>query len=280
MSAWPSLVRRKNDPRETAILWDVSVFFFVLGIPVLLVLAFLDDTVVNAEPRWLKPLKFFFSIALYNLTLEWLYRVFRTDRNVAWLNRCRRVIAVGMGIEGVLIVAQAARGVQSHFNVATSLDAAIFSIMGVTITIVVLTALASGWLIWRARDRAPAGFGEAALLGIVIMTAASFQGFAMTEGTARQEAEQSPIQGSHFVGDPPVEGHRTLPVTGWSLDVGDLRIAHFIGLHALQLFLLLAFLLDRFAVPARFAIIRLCALGYGGLFLFAFLRAQSGAFLL
>ena len=128
-------------------------------------------------------------------------------------------------------------------------------------------------------------FGEAILFGILIMTVASFQGFIMTDSTPQQleaseRGEASLIQGSHFVGEPRVEGHRTVPFVGWSLDVGDLRIPHFIGLHALQFFLVLAFLLYHFKVSAPLLIIRLSALLYGGLFLYLFLRAQAGVFLL
>ncbi len=281
MTSWPSILRRRVHERDATILWDSSVYFFGLGLPVLLVLAFMDPTEINSEPRWIKPIKFFLSIAVYNLNLEWLYRVFRSDDNVVQLNRARRVIGIGLLIEGVLIVTQAARGVQSHFNVATPLDAAIFSVMGTTISIVVLAALYSGYLIWKARRLAPPVIGEATVLAILIMTVASFQGFSMTDPTpqqmmAVQSGEPFLLSGSHFVGDEPAADHRTLPLVGWSLDIGDLRIPHFIGLHAIQFFLVLAFLLHYFRLPAQLLVVRLFAFSYGGLFVYSFLRAQAG----
>lgn len=285
MTSWPSITRRRWRRPASSILWDSSVFFFGLGIPILVILALIDQTEVNAEPRWLKPLKFFISIGVYNLTLEWLYRVFGTELNVVRLNRVRWIIAVGMLVEGVLIAIQAARGVQSHFNVATPLDTVIFTTMGTAITIVVLTALYSGYVIWKARDLAPPMFGEALAAGILIMTAASFQGFSMTNPTSEQLAKveqgaELRISGSHFVGVPPVEDHRTIPFSGWSLDVGDLRIPHFIGVHALQVFLVLAFLLYHFKVPAPLLIVRASALLYLALFLYSLVRAQAGAFII
>jgi hypothetical protein len=280
---WPSILSRQNQTGESTVLWDSSVFFFGLGLPFLVLLAMIDPSEINGEPRWLKPIKFFLSIGLYNLTLEWIFRVFRTDGNVRQFNRIRWVIAVGMLIEAVLLLVQAARGVQSHFNVATPLDGLIFGIMGIIISLVVLAAFSSGFLIWKARARAPSLIGEAVLYGLILMTAASFQGFAMTEATpeqqeARELGERLLVEGSHFVGEPP-ENHRTVPLVGWSLDVGDLRIAHFIGLHSLQLFLLFAFALHTLEVPASRALLRGGALLYGSFFLFAFLKAYSGTFL-
>ncbi len=285
MNSWPSIVRRKNHAQESSILWDSSVFFFGLGLPILLILALVDQTEINAEPRWIKPIKFFVSIGLYNLTLEWIYRVFRTDQNVVHLNRIRRVIAMGMLIEAVLIVTQASRGLQSHFNVATTLDTLIFTTMAIAITIVVLAAFFSGVFVWKARSLAPPIVGEAIIYGVFIMTLASFQGFVMTESTPQQlkameRGEKPRIVGSHFVGEPPVERHRTMPFTGWSLDVGDFRVPHFVGLHSLQFLLLLAFALYRFKVAAPLLIIRVSALLYGGFFLYSFLRAQAGLFLI
>ncbi|MEM9333240.1 MAG: hypothetical protein AAGA33_00210 [Pseudomonadota bacterium] len=282
MTQWPSILRRQSDPRDATVLWDSGVYFFCFGLPVLLVFAFLDQTEINGEPRWIKPIKFFLSLAVYNLNLEWLYRVFRTDDNVARLNRVRWIIAVGLLLEALLIVVQAARGVQSHFNVATPLDSAIFSIMGVTITIVVLAALYSGFIIWRARHQAPAIIAEATVLAILVMTVGSFQGFSMTSPTpeqlaALQQGGDFLRSGTHHVGQPSGDQHDTVPLVDWSLDVGDLRIPHFIGLHALQFFLVLAFLLYRFKLPAQFAIVRLFAVSYGGLFVYAFLRALGGA---
>jgi hypothetical protein len=165
MKPWPSPFSRKSDPKASTILWDSTVFFFALGLPILIVLALVDPTEVNSEPRWLKPIKFFVSIGIYNLTLEWIYRLFGNLNNLRRFNVVRWIVSVGMLIEGVLIALQAARGVQGHFNVATPLDDTIYGIMGISITIVVLSVLWSGWIVFRAREQAPKIVNEAVLLG-------------------------------------------------------------------------------------------------------------------
>ena len=248
-------------------------------------LAGFDQSLVNEEPRWIKPIKFFASIAVYNLTFEWIFRAFRSTENSGAFNKIRYVIALGMLLEGGLIVFQAARGVQSHFNIATPLDSVIFATMGITITLVVLAALSSLFFVWKARRAKKPVVFEAVVLGVLLTTAASFMGFSMTNTTEEQlamaaEGGVMTLSGAHFVGTVLDENHRIIPFAGWSADVGDLRIPHFIGLHSIQIFLVLAAGLMFLKIPAPERILRVLAVGYAALFVYAYFRAQSGAFII
>ena len=84
---------------------------------------------------------------------------------------------------------------------------------------------------------------------MVITIAGASTGGLMTRPTDAQldaddgDAPGVTIIGAHTVGAP--DGGPGLPGTGWSVEHGDLRVGHFIGLHALQVLPLMAWLLWR-----------------------------------
>jgi hypothetical protein len=64
----------------------------------------------------------------------------------------------------------------------------------------------------------------------------------MTGPTAAQLDDFQGIAGAHTVGV--ADGGPGLPLLGWSTVAGDLRIPHFVGMHALQIVPLIAIALD------------------------------------
>ena len=84
--------------------------------------------------------------------------------------------------------------------------------------------------------------------------------------------------GAHSVGG--VDGGPGIPVTGWSREHGDLRVAHFIGLHAIQSLALIAVGLRWWRRPeaVRVRVVLAAAASYASLFgllLWQALRGQS-----
>lgn len=200
---------------------------------------FLDDRTLLGAPIWLKPFKFFASLVIYNLTLAWMISLVR-DRGVRIAWWMGTIIAIGSYVEMAVIAGQAFRGLRSHFNVTTPLNAALWSTMGTTIVLVWLATAWIGVLLLRQSipDRANA---LAVRLGLIIALFGLGTGFLMTSPKPGQISGNSApdFVGAHAVGVP--DGGPGIPLVNWSSDAGDLRVPHFVGMHALQALPLVAF---------------------------------------
>ena len=239
-----------------------------------------DHRVITGAPAWLKPAKF----ALSTMIAGWSF-AFCIASLRAWPRLARAldwVLAVALAIEIALIDMQAARGTTSHFNLATSFDGAVFAVMGVSIACIWLAMLALTVLLFR-QSFAGSAWGWSLRLGMVLALIGTGSGGLMTMPNSQQLAEahasgRMPIVGGHTVGAP--DGGRGLPVTGWSADHGDLRIAHFVGMHGLQVLPLLAWWVGRRRIAPeeqRKLVFALFAsyLGLFGLVLWQAFRGQS-----
>ncbi|GAA3117755.1 hypothetical protein ACFQ0X_14590 [Streptomyces rectiviolaceus] len=208
-----------------------------------------DDRVLVGSPIWFKPFKFSVSFVAYGLSLAWMLSLIDRGRGrkAGWW--AGTVVAVSSLVEMVIITGQVVRGKRSHFNHQTPFDEALFNAMAVTVVILWLGTLLIAVLLLRAKiaDRASAW---AMRCGIVIALAGAAVGFLMTQPTPDQERGSSSIVGAHSVGVP--DGGPSMPLTGWSTTGGDLRIPHFVGMHALQLLPLLLMGLMALAARSRF----------------------------
>lgn len=199
----------------------------------------IDDRTLVGAPIWSKPLKFAVSFVAYALSLAWMLSLLPHARRAGWW--AGTVVAVAGAVEMVLITLQVVRGTRSHFNQATPFDATVFRLMGLTVVVLWVAALVVAVLLLRARilDRATAW---AVRLSSLIALAGAAVGFLMVRPTPEQRAaENPPVVGAHSVGVP--DGGPSMPVTGWAATGGDLRVAHFFGMHALQLLPLLLLVL-------------------------------------
>ena len=251
----------------------------------------LDPRTIGGAPAWLKPTKFAVSITVYTFTLLWLLGHVRQD--VRWRARLVRaagwVVLVMFVIEWIAILAQVVRGTTSHFNFATPLDAALYSAMGVAINVLMGANVVLVILLLTQRFPS-AAFGASLRWGMAITVLGMAQAILMTLPTTQQLAgwqAGGPVTlvGAHSVGAPDgvsVDGSGTatgLPVVGWRRDAGDLRVGHFVGLHALQVLPLVGALLARRRLRERqrAGLVHVAGVGYLGLTLLVTwqaLRAQ------
>jgi hypothetical protein len=241
-----------------------------------------DPTIITGAPAWLKPAKFAVSIAIYTFTLAWIFTLLpewrKTRAAIGWLT------AVVMVLEMAIIGLQAFRGTTSHFNVATPFDAALFFLMGGAIFVQTLSTTAVAIALWRQPFH-DAALGWALRLGMTITIVGALTGGLMTRPTRQQLAaaragQRMLIAGAHTVGAP--DGGPGVPATGWSTTHGDIRVAHFVGLHALQTLPLIAFLLKRRKVReiVRMRLTLVAAASYFALYVILLTQALRGQSLL
>ena len=225
---------------------------------VLGILAATDSGTVLGINRWIKPGKFAISIVIFTWTIAWFLRYFqhrrRAVRAIGWS------ISVCMLVEITLITMQAARGTTSHFNNATIFDGAVFAVMGTMIGVNTLLVVWVLVLFCGQVQSLPPAYLAGIRWGLLVFLLASAQGVVLVAHSA------------HTVGAP--DGGPGLPLVNWSTKYGDLRVAHFVGLHALQILPLLGYAMRGWAAGARFVAVLAC--GYGVVFGWLVLEALRG----
>jgi hypothetical protein len=268
---WKRLWQTSPELMGTAALMLVVLAGAIVGLAV-------DSTVITGAPAWLKPAKFAASITIYTVTLAWIFTLIpawtRTRRVIGWLT------AITMVIEMTIIVAQAGRGTTSHFNIGTPANAVLFGVMGMAIVIQTFSTVAVAVAVWRQRFDEPS-LGWAVRVGVCLTIVGALTGGLMTRPTAAQldaarAGARMTIAGAHTVGAP--DGGPGVIGTGWSTEHGDLRVPHFVGLHALQALILVALLLGCTSLQrlARVRLMVVAASSYAALYLILLIEALRG----
>jgi hypothetical protein len=250
-----------------------------LLVPVLAVAWLLDDRTLLGMPIWAKPLKFALSFLLYAVVLAWMTSRLQHLRRTGWW--AGTALAVASVAELVLVVVQVVRGRASHFNVATPVDAAVFSTMGALVAVIYVCTLVVAVGLFRT-DLGDRALTWAVRLGVLIAVGGLSVGFLMLGETPEQAAaaaagEPLLTSGAHGVGV--VDGGPGLPLLGWSTTGGDLRVGHFVGMHALQVLPLLALALARRSGldgTGRTRAVWLAAGGYAGVVALTVWQALRG----
>jgi len=219
---------------QNPVLAWTAAFQMVLAIFALSAMPFDHRTILGINP-WIKPLKFDVSVGIMLVTLAAILSGLQGFR------RTRLWIGAGVGIaltvENCIISLQSLRGVRSHMNYSTPLNAHLFELMAVFIVISTLLFAWTLGLVVLDPTRWPPAIAWGVRLGLITLLAGSLEGVVMV------------VHGGHTVGAN--DGLSGLPVVNWSRDHGDLRIAHFFALHALQAFPLLGWLLSRTSLPLK-----------------------------
>ena len=240
-----------NAPMRLSLWWQCTLLAATL-----VALPFDRRIILGLNP-WIKPLKFEVSTIIYLLTITLMLHGVRWHkspggagwrRSRLWLSWS---FAVSMTLEISLIVLQSARGVRSHMNYSTPLNGLIFAVMG---QLILLNTVAVAWLLWMwfvGEVRTPAALTWGVRLGLTMLLIGSLEGVLIV------------MHGAHTVGAN--DGLAGLPFLNWSRQHGDLRVAHFFALHALQLLPLAGLLLA--GTRLRRAAQLVCLFLFAGLYL-------------
>jgi hypothetical protein len=185
------------------------------------VLQFVDAREFNGINIWIKPGKFYLSMAVHFLTVAWALSFanqnLRSSRSVKW---SAWVMIFCAWAEHAYITFRAANVDASHYNVGTQLNAALYNAMAFFAILLVLAPAVVGMKMWRANlqniwtQSFALGFGLTAILTIIV---------GMTLGG----------NSSHWIGGDLTDA-TGLPIFKWSTTGGDLRVSHFISMHAAQ----------------------------------------------
>jgi hypothetical protein len=228
--------------------------------------AAIEDRTFQGANLWFKPLKFHVSTGIYLATLGFFlpmtsdaFRRSRAGRFVVWGS------IVMTALELIYITWRASRAEASHFNSSTRLAQALYALMGIAALTLAATGPTLAWGVARA-DAKPAHptYRLAVFVGLLL---------SFCLGTA--SAVVMSVGPGHFIGTPPAGGS-IVPLVGWSRTVGDLRVAHFMGLHAQQVVAIVGF----FAAAWLGKRGALAVIGFAGLYSIVvaglFLQALAG----
>ena len=201
-----------------------------------------DARIINGEHAWIKPCKFSISLSIYGLTLIWFSR-FLTNHKSFFQKVCNAALA-GTLVELSAIIMQVMRGTTSHFNRTTPFDHAVFWVTAAAIIPVAFGTVALFVMLLREKNLPPV-IGLTLKWAVFLTVIGCIPGVMMILPDAVQDLITSAKQfDGHTVGF--TEGGPGLPWIGWSTVAGDLRVAHFAGIHALQILPILGYLTIRF----------------------------------
>jgi hypothetical protein len=190
-----------------------------------------DPRAFDGVSVWVKPAKFAASFVVWFWTLAWAWGVLAPE---AARGRIARPVVAGTVAAALFeqgwITWRAALGGPSHFA-TDALGAFMYGLMGLgALTMVALAALLGLLVLRRPRPGVPRAWVLAIGLGLLLGgVLGGFTGAAIL------------VLGSPYIGGA-ASNAGGLPPLFWSRDGGDLRIAHFLGIHAMQALPLLALL--------------------------------------
>ncbi len=211
--------------RNTLLFWGGvanGILFFIF-----LICSWFDHRTVLGINTWIKPMKFTLSFVIFLWTFGWMLFYLPNQQKAKWLSIG---FFVCMIMEISTISVQAARGVRSHFNISSLFDGVIYQLMGIFILINTLLAVYLCIQFFQKNINLSPVLKIAWRAGLLFFLIGAVSGGMMVALT------------THTIGM--ADGGPGLPFLNWSRQGGDLRVAHFVTLHSLQVIPIFAYLVS------------------------------------
>ncbi len=208
----------KTLQNRNRLLTNAGSFFLILAICLGIYACFNSVTVLGINSM-IKPIKFGLSTWIYSWTLAYLLFYVNNQNKVKWFSYLSVFVMV---YENSVITIQAFRGKISHFNQSEILGGILYALMGIFIVwLTTATLILTLRFIFQKTYNISAPFALSIKIGLMLFVVFSFFGGYMS------------MLNTHNVGGK--IGGPGLPLLNWSTLYGDLRVAHFFGIHSLQI---------------------------------------------
>jgi hypothetical protein len=195
-----------------------------------LILSVVDERLFQGMSVWHKPWKFQISTAIYFLSLALFLSFFSKSEKASFARSYIVWMSIAAGLfEVVYITWQGAFGLASHYNVSSKFYGAMYTAMGVGAVLLTSTSGVLGYQVLRNKEQSFATgltMRHAVGWGLVITCI-----LGIVTGGVLGERTRS---GGHWVGGTANDAFG-IAIVNWSRDGGDLRVAHFFALHAMQI---------------------------------------------
>ncbi|WP_435354314.1 hypothetical protein [Emticicia sp. SJ17W-69] len=204
--------------RRNKLLAQVGTIHLALAL-LLGIYSIFNEELIMGINSMIKPIKFALSIWVYAWTMGLLLFYINDKKKVKNLSI---LAVVTMVYEQFAITSQAFRGELSHFNNSSVYGGILYALMGIFIVVLTFQTLRIAITFIRQKTYSiPSPLVLSIQIGLIYFVIFSFFGGYI-----------SGVNG-HTVGAK--DGGAGLPLINWSTTFGDLRVAHFFGIHALQI---------------------------------------------
>ena len=198
---------------------NILISFFCLG------LMSFDYTQILGVNAWVKPFKFYLSAGIFTWSISWMIYHINSKRSRII---CGWLIGISTFTENCIVFYQSAKGVPSHYNNSTPFNSMLYSMMGICMSVFLLTVIYITIVFFRQRKMPISQhYSWGIRMGFLIFSIFSSIGIIMM------------IMKSHTIGG--ADGGPGLKFLNWSTKFGDLRIAHIMSVFSLQIIPLVSY---------------------------------------